>query len=476
METRRIAHALTAISLLALSACALGPNYKRPPVAAPAVFRGQEGVAEQASIADLPWWQVFRDPALADLIKTSLTNNYDLREAVQRIEQARAVGVQVRSAFFPQVGYEADASRGKNAIAGRPTTTLGKTVDAFAGLLNASWEIDLWGRIRRADEAARAQILASEEAKRGVMLSLVSDVAQAYFELLELDLQLEIARRTTESFRDSLDIFRRRLEGGVASRLETARAAASLAQTAATVPNLERLIVLKENQINLLLGREPASIARGLPLTAQSSPPEIPAGLPSDLLERRPDVRQAEQNLVAANARIGVAVADFFPRLDLTSLLGFASPALSSITSGRNRVWSAAASLAGPIFQGGRLVGQYRQFQAEWEETRLRYEQTALNAFHEVSNALVSRQKLIDVRTEQANAVESLRESVSVSTQRYIAGLSSYFEVLEAQQQLFPAENSLAQTQLEQLVAIVDLYRALGGGWQLADVEWVAPQ
>ena len=187
-------------------------------------------------------------------------------------------------------------------------------------------------------------------------------------------------------------------------------------------------------------------------------------------------MRQAEQNLVAANARIGVAVADFFPRLDLTGLLGFASPALSSITSGRNRVWSAAASLAGPIFQGGRLVGQYRQFQAEWEETRLRYEQTALNAFHEVSNALVSRQKLIDVRTEQANAVESLRESVSVSTQRYIAGLSSYFEVLEAQQQLFPAENSLAQTQLEQLVAIVDLYRALGGGWQLADVEWVAPQ
>jgi outer membrane protein, multidrug efflux system len=476
METRRIARALTAISLLALSACSVGPNYKRPPVAAPAVFRGQEGAAEQASIADLPWWEVFRDPSLADLIKTALTNNYDLREAVQRIEQARAVGVQVRSAFFPQVGYEGDASRGKNAIAGRPASTLGKTVDAFAGLLNASWEIDLWGRIRRSDEAARAQILASEEAKRGVMLSLVSDVAQAYFELLELDLQLEIARRTTESFRDSLDIFRRRLEGGVASRLETARAAASLAQTAATVPNLERLIVLKENQINLLLGREPAPVTRGLPLTAQSSPPEIPAGLPSDLLERRPDVRQAEQNLVAANARIGVAVADFFPRLDLTGLLGFASPALSSITSGRNRVWSAAASLAGPIFQGGRLVGQYRQFEAEWEETRLRYEQTAINAFHEVSNALVSRQKLIDVRTEQAIAVESLRESVSVSTQRYIAGLSSYFEVLEAQQQLFPAENSLAQTQLEQLVAIVDLYRALGGGWKLADMEWAAPQ
>lgn len=476
MDQHRIAHAVMALGMLALSGCLLGPNYKRPPVVAPAVFRGQEGAAEQASFADLPWWEVFRDPALADLIKTSLSNNYDLREAVARIEQARAVAVQVRSALFPQFGYEADASRGKNAIGGRPATTLGKTVNAFAGLLNASWEIDLWGRIRRSDEAARAQILASEEAKRGVMLSLVSDVAQAYFELLELDLQLEIARRTAESFRDSLDIFRRRLEGGVASRLETARAAASLAQTAATVPNLERLIVLKENQINLLLGRDPAPVARGAPLSAQLFPPDIPAGLPSDLIERRPDVRQAEQTLISANARIGVAVADFFPRLDLTGLLGYASPQLSALTAGRHSLWSAASSLAGPIFQGGRLVGQYRQFQAEWDEARLRYEQTALNAFHEVSNALVSREKLIDVRTEQARAVDALRESVSVSTQRYIAGLSSYFEVLEAQQQLFPAENSLAQTQLDQLVTIVDLYRALGGGWKLADAEWTPAQ
>ncbi|HEY1270172.1 MAG TPA: efflux transporter outer membrane subunit [Candidatus Binatia bacterium] len=477
LTTHRVAPAFAAITAtVALYACALGPNYKRPTVASPPGFRGQEGAAQQASIADLPWWQVFNDPALAALIKDALANNYDLLVAVQRIEQARAVAVQVRSEFFPQFGYEGDTGRGKNAIGDRVASTAGKTVNAFAGLLNASWEIDLWGRIRRADEAARAQILGNEEARRGVMLSLVSDVAQAYFELLELDLQREIALRTTESFRDSLDIFRRRLEGGVASRLETARASASLAQTAAEVPNLERLIVLKENQINLLLGRPPAPVTRGSALTAQRLPPEIPAGIPSDLLERRPDIRQSEQQLVAANARIGVAIADFFPRLDLTGLFGFASPQLSAITAGKNRVWSAAASLAGPLFQGGRLVGQYQQFKSEWEEARIRYEQTALNAFHEVSNALVSREKLTEVRAQQARAVADLQESVSVSTQRYIAGLSSYFEVLEAQQQLFPAENALAQTELEQLVVIVQLYRALGGGWKLADAEWVTAQ
>ncbi len=477
VRTHRITPALAAITaMVVLYACALGPNYKRPQVAAPQGFRGQEGAAEQASIADLPWWEVFNDPALASLIKDALANNYDLLLAVQRIEQARAVAVQVRSELFPQVGYEGDTGRGKNAVNGRVASTAGLTVNAFAGLLNASWEIDLWGRIRRADEAARAQILVNEEARRGVMLSLVSDVAQAYFELLELDLQREIALRTTESFRDSLDIFRRRLEGGVASRLETARASASLAQTAAEVPNLERLIVLKENQINLLIGRPPAPVTRGAALTAQRLPPEVPAGIPSDLLERRPDIRQAEQQIVSANARIGVAIADFFPRLDLTGLFGFASPQLSAITSGKNRVWSAAASLAGPLFQGGRLVGQYQQFKSEWEESRIRYEQTALNAFHEVSNALVSRQKLTEVRAQQARAVADLQESVSVSTQRYIAGLSSYFEVLEAQQQLFPAENALAQTQLQQLVVIVQLYRALGGGWKLADAEWATAQ
>ncbi|HEX9442662.1 MAG TPA: efflux transporter outer membrane subunit [Candidatus Binatia bacterium] len=473
---RRPAPLAILLALALLPACALGPNFRRPAVDAPPVFRGAEGAAEQASLADAPWWEVFKDPALTGLIRTALANNYDLLAAVQRIEQARAVAVQVRSALFPQLGYEADASRGRNAIAGQPTSTAGKRTSFFAGLLNAAWEIDLWGRIRRADEAARARILASEEARRGVMLSLVSDVAQAYFELLELDLQYEIARRTTESFNDSLAIFRRRLEGGVASRLETARAEASLASTAATLPNIERLIVLKENQVNLLLGQNPAPVARGARLLDQQTPPDIPAGLPSELLERRPDVRLAEQNVVAANAEIGVAVASFLPRLDLTALFGAASPQLSALTAGKSNVWSLATSVAGPIFQGGRLVGQYKQAEAGWEEAVLRYQQTALNAFHEVSGALTSRQKLAQIRVEQARAVAALEDAVKVSTQRYVAGLSSYFEVLEAQQQLFPTENALAETELSELLVFVQLYRALGGGWKLTDEEWTAPR
>jgi multidrug efflux system outer membrane protein len=343
------------------------------------------------------------------------------------------------------------------------------------GVLNVAWEFDLWGRIRRADEAARAQILATEETKRGVMLSLVSDIAQAYFELLELDLQLQIAKRTTQSFGDSLAIFRQRLEGGVASILETARAEASLASTGATVPNLERLIAIKEDQINVLLGRNPGPIPRNATLIQQQTPPEIPVGLPSVLLERRPDIRQAEQELVAANAQIGVAVAEFFPKLGLTTFFGRVSPELSAFTAGKANMWAVVGSLVGPIFQGGRLLGQYEQAEARWEEAKLRYQQTALNAFQEVSNALTSRQKLEEVRAQQTRAVSALGDAVKVSTQRYVAGLSSYFEVLEAQQQLFPAENALAQTQLNQLLVVVQLYRALAGGWNLPDDKWVMP-
>jgi multidrug efflux system outer membrane protein len=476
---RRIVHVSTIapvfIAAALFSGCAIGPNYKRPAVEAPAAFRGQEGAAERASLADLPWWEVFKDDTLKGLIQTALANNYDLRAAVQRIEQARAMAIQVRSQLFPQVGYEGDVSRGRNAVGGSPSSTGGKTTESLLGFLNVAWEIDLWGRIRRADEAARARILESRETRRGVMLSLVSDVAQAYFELLELDLQIEIAQRTTQSFGDSLGVFRKRLEGGVASRLETSRAEASLASTAATVPNLERLITIKENQINILLGRNPGPVPRSATLLDQQTPPEIPAGLPSELLERRPDVRAAEQEVIATNAEIGAAIGDFFPKLGLTTFFGRVSPELSAFSSGKGNAWGAAASLAGPIFQGGRLFGQYRQAEAQREEAILRYRQTALNAFHEVSDALISRQKLEEVRVEQLRAVRALEDAVKVSTQRYSAGFSSYFEVLEAQQQLFPTENSLAQTQLDQLLVVVQLYRALGGGWNLADDRWTAP-
>ena len=461
------------IACTLLSGCAVGPNYTRPAVDAPVIFRDQDSAAQQLSLADLPWWEVFKDDTLKELIKTALSNNYDLRVAVRRIEQARASEVQTRSQFFPQVGYEGDAARGRNSFLDTAFVNF-KTQNTVLGVLNLTWELDLWGRIRRADEAARAQVLANEEAKRGVMLSLVSDVAQAYFELLELDLQLAIAKRTTQSFSDSLAVFRQRLEGGVASRLETSRAEASLASTAATVPNLEQLIAIKENQINVLLGHNPGPVPRSATLIQQQTPPEVPPGLPSVLLERRPDVRQAEQELVAANAQIGVAVAEFFPKLGLTTFFGRVSSELSAFTSSKGNTWAVAGSLVGPIFQGGRLVGQYQQAEAQWEEFKLRYQQTALNAFQEVSNALITRQKLEEVRVQQARAVSALEESVKVSLQRYVAGFSSYFEVLEAQQQLFPAENDLARTQLNQLVVIVQLYKALGGGWNLPDDKWPA--
>ena len=294
----------------------------------------------------------------------------------------------------------------------------------------------------------------------------MSGVAQAYFELLELDLEMEIAKRNTKSFEETLQIFTQRMQGGVASKLETSSAEALLGTVAANIPELERQIVLKENQINVLLGRNPGPVKRTSTLLGQSSPQEIPAGLPSALMERRPDIRQAEENLRSANAQIGVAVANFFPRIGLTALFGKVSPELSAFTAGTANMWAVAGTMTGPIFQGGALTAQYRQSKAAWEQARLVYEQTALNAFQEVSNALVSREKLEATRAQQSRAVNAYAEAVQVSLKRYVAGKASYYEVLQNQQNLFPAETTLARTELNQLLAIVQLYRALGGGWQ----------
>ena len=358
---------------------------------------------------------------------------------------------------------------GRNALFGSISPNGGKTQDSAFLDLSVFWEVDLWGRIRRLNEAARAQFLATDEARRGVTISLVSSVAQAYFELLELDLQLEIARRNTQSFAETLKIFSMRLEQGVASRLETASAEALLTATAANIPEIERQIVLKENQINVLLGRNPAPVERTASLLEENIPVEIPVGLPSTLLERRPDIRQAEANLRAANAQVGVAVANFFPRIGLTSLFGKASPELSDFTSGTTNLWAVAGNMTGPIFQGGALVAQYRQAVAVWEEAKLRYEQTVLNAFQEVSNALISREKYHEVQVQQARSVKAYAEAVEVSLKRYIAGKASYYEVLQNQQNLFPAETVLAQTELNRFLAVVQLYKALGGGWSAAE-------
>lgn len=453
------------LTSLTITSCSLGPQYQRPTTVALDDYRSHVGIPEATAFADLPWWDVFRDEALSGLINEALKNNYDLRIAASRVEQARALYGVARAEFFPQIGYDGGVGRSANISQLSVVTPRGQENYAFRGIFNLAWEADVWGRIRHSTDAAIAELLASEEFRRGVVLSLVSDVAQAYFELREFDLELEIARRTSESFQKTLDLFSRRLQLGVASKLETSRAEAALASTVAVIANLERFIVAKENQISLLLGRAPGPVPRGAGLTDHMFPPNTPPGLPSQLLERRPDIRQAEQLLIAANARVGVAQANFFPRIGLTSLFGGASEDVEKVFLNSGNIWSVAGQMVGPIIQGGRLTSLHQAAITQWEQAKLRYEQSVITALREVSNALINQQKLAEVRKGQERAVAALQESVRLSTLRYTGGFAGYFEVIEAQLQLFPAENALAQTRRDQLIAVVQLYRALGGGW-----------
>ena len=464
---------LAALGLAAfVAACALGPNYSRPKVDAPEATRGQQGSPDPASLADLPWWAVFKDPALRALIEEAIRGSHDLRAAAARVEQARNQIAVARSEMFPQISYQGDATRERGFVPGAPANP---TFNSFLGTFDLAWEIDLWGRIRRATEAASADYLAAEAVRRGVLLTLVSDVAQAYFELLELDRELEITRDTTATFQDTADLFRRRYVGGIGTLLEVSRATAALTQARAGSSELERQIVVKENQLSTLLGRPPATIARANQLDSGAAAPEVPVGLPSQLLERRPDIQQAEQSLVAANADVGVALASFFPRLGLTTFYGGQSSELENVVKSAGNVWAIGGTITGPLFQGGRLLANYRVSSAAWDEAVERYQQATLQAFAEVSNALAAEQKLKAVRTDRDQTVKELQTSVRLSLQRYNDGIASYFEVLEAEQQLFPAELDLARTERDELVAVVSLYRALGGGWQLEVPDWSTP-
>jgi len=456
---------LSSAGLILFAGCAVGPNYKRPAVDSPATFRFDNSVTNAAS-PELGWWRVYQDQSLQALIREAFTNNYDLRIAAARVEQARAVAMQARSQFVPSASYGGTVSRGRNVLFGTAFPEGGATVSSVSATLNAFWEVDLWGRVRRLNESARAQVLASEEARRGVQLSLLSEVATAYFELLELDEELEIASYTTNSFGESLRIFNQRVEGGTASALAASRAEASFQDAEAALPSIRQRIATTEDRLCILLGRNPAPIRRSGSSLQEEVFPEIPAGLPSALLERRPDVRESEQSLRSANAQIGVAVADFFPKIGLTALLGKVSPELSAFTLGSANAWGIAAEAAGPLFQGGRLVGQYRQSKAIRDEAALRYQQTVLNAFREVSDALDASEQLVEARQHQTLQVSALEKSVKLSSERYVSGKASYYEVLEAQQELFPAQLNLARTQRDQMLVVVDLYRALGGGWQ----------
>jgi len=457
--------------ILMLAGCAIGPNFRRPGVDSPPAFRDAVSGSSTKSLADLPWWGVFKDPTLQDLVRVALTNNYDLRIILTRVDQARALEAQARSGFLPQAGYVGEASRGRNTYLDLPNPN-GRTGNSFLAGFGALWEIDLWGRVRRMNEAAQANFMASEDGRRSVMIAVVSSVAQSYFELLELDEQLAIASRTRDSYQRTFRLFDDQHAAGLASKLELSRAELALRSVSANIPEIQRQIALKENQINTLLGRNLGPIPRTATLLEQEMPVAIPVGLPSALLERRPDVQMAEQNVRAANAEIGVALGDFLPRVGLTAFYGGTSAELDHLTTPDANMWSVAASAAGPIFTGGRLKGHYRQTKAAWEEAKLQYQNTALTAFTEVSDALISHRRFEEERVEQAQAVEAGRQAVAVATDRYKEGKASYYEVLEAQQQLYPAENVLTHMEVGRRLAIIDLYKALGGGWSLTDSEW----
>jgi outer membrane protein, multidrug efflux system len=460
--------AFVAIVALLVSGCMLGPDYSRPPVVVPDNYRFAVAPATAESIADLPWFDVFRDPVLQQLVREALQNNYDLRTAAARVEEARAnIGI-VRSFLFPQINF--NAAGGVQQISratGLPDSLVSnRTFQNWLLGFALAWELDVFGRIRRNTEAATAIFLSTEQAQRGVLITLVADVAQSYFTLRELDLELEIARRTVQLNDETVRYYQTRLDGGASNRLELDSAISNRSRTGSTIPELERQIAIQENQINLLLGRNPGPIPRGTALTEQYSPPSIPAGLPSALLERRPDIKAAEDLLIAANANIGAAKALFFPNFSLTSAVGSVSRDLSNLGDKHAAIWAVAGGVLQPVFQGWRLTSNYEAVKARFDQAVAQYQRSAQNGFREVADALVTIEKLEGVRLELEVGVRALQDATSLARLRYDTGLANYLEILIADQQLFDQELALARVRGGQLNAVVQFYRALGGGWQ----------
>src|SRR5262245_23433347 len=460
---------LTALAVVTLlsAGCLVGPNYSRPQLPTPQQFRFVEG-AQAETLADAPWFKVFADPALQALIKDAIANNLDLRAAVARVEEMRARAGIAKSFLYPQVDGAASYRVRGATSAGQDND--GDDEDTFhqSGSygFQLSWELDLFGKLRRQHEAALALALASEQARRGVMVTLVGDVASSYFLLRELDVQLVIARQTLDINDQTVTYFQNRLDGGVSNRLEVDRIRALRARTAATIPDLEQQIAIVENEISLLLGRGPGPIVRDAANPNVPLPPAIPPGLPVALLERRPDVAEAEQFLVAANADIGAAKALFYPTISLTGFLGGVSGDLVTFLGGSGGIWSAGAGLFQPIYQGGRLRRNAEAAQARFDQALALYQKAALNGYREVSNALVSIQKLAEERVQHEVGVMVLVDAADLSRARYDAGLASYIEILTADDDLFQQQLRLAQTRGAELRARAELYRTLGGGWQ----------
>ncbi|HEY7303165.1 MAG TPA: efflux transporter outer membrane subunit [Bryobacteraceae bacterium] len=456
-----------------LTGCAVGPNYHRPTVQIPQTFRAPEPLpAPQAnSFADLKWWEVFKDEELQQLVKAALAQNYDLRDAVARVEAARAnLGI-TRSNQFPQLDASGNVQFTRFSRDGSlplPTSFVKSQNRTWgeASLNLLSFEVDLWGRLRRSTEAARANLLSAEENRKAVVVTLVSDVATAYFTLRELDYELEISRRTLDTRRESLELVQTRQGGGVATLLDR-RQAEQLVDTAAqTIPTLQEQIEQTENQINLLMGKNPATVIRQGSFNERVVPPEVPAGLPSALLERRSDIQAAEQNLIAANAQIGVAKAEYFPQLSLTAAVGGQSTQLATLFSGPNRAWSFVPQLTQPIFTAGRIRSNVRLAEAQRDGALNQYEKAIQTAFTEVSNALIAHQRVRESRVQQEALVAALQDRKRLAYVRYRGGVDTQLNALDADRDLFNAELNLRQIKLSELLSVVQLYKTLGGGWQ----------
>ena len=478
---RRTEWLLLALAMAWLTGCAVGPNYKRPTVDVPGTYRGstpdtpagadsQQVKSEQAkteqaklSLGDEKWWQVFEDPELQGLIRTALKNNYDIRIAAARVLQAQAQLGITRADQFPSVS-------GGGNITSEQSPQIGPipAYEVTLGQLTASaaWNVDFWGKYRRATEAARATLLASEWARKAVTATLVANLATSYFQLRELDLELEISKRTFDSRSESLQLTRTLEQHGFNSLLDVRQSEQLVYTAAAEIPDFERQIAQQENAISILLGNNPGDVPRGLKIYEQPHAPEVPAGLPSSLLERRPDVRQAEANLIAANAQIGVARAAYFPQISLTGTAGFESPALADLFTGPAGIWTLAASLTQPIFEGGKLKSNVRLAEAQRQQMLLTYQQTIQGAFRDVSNGLIAYRKNREFRIQQAHLLESAQDAARLSHVRFKAGTTDYLEVLTNETNSFSAELGLAQAQANELIALVQLYQALGGGWQ----------
>lgn len=464
------------LSAVLLAGCAVGGDYDRPELPVPERFRGDLTMDDAAAIADTPWWQLTQDEVLISLIREALANNLDLKQATARVVEARARYGIARASLLPEVGASGGYTSERSSLLTDPSRgPFDRAFNNYDASVLVSWEVDLFGRNRRSTESAEASYLATEEGRRAAIVTLVADVASAYLLLRELDLQLGIARATVERNEETVAYYQKRLEGGLSNRLELDSALANRARTAILVPDLERQIAAVENALSLLLGRAPGAIERGAPMEAFGPPRVIPAGLPAALLERRPDVRAAEQKLIAANADVGAAKALFFPSLSITGALGAVSGDLSDLLEDDAAVNQLRPSLFAPIFQGGRIRANHEAAIARRDQALYQYRAAALNAYREVSNALVANAKIGLARQTLEGGVAALEDASALARARYQEGLSSYLEILNADQQLLDQQLRLASLRADELQAVIELYRALGGGWQTEPASAAAP-